>query len=113
MHARSMYSELLDAALGEADRPDGGPDVRGSLDELLRYRRHLAEDAARTGPDWALQAVADQLAYDIALIRMARSAGVDCSVRGFDRPEQERLRLEHDLKSRGIQLDGSEGRSSG
>ena len=113
MHARSMYSDLLDAALSEVGRPDDGLPTRGSLAELLHYRRKLAEDAARTGPDWALQALADQLAYDVALIRLARRAGVSCSVRGFDRPEQERGRLEHDLERQGIKPHGSEELASG
>ena len=113
MQARSMYSDLLDAALSEVGRPDDGLRTRGSLAELLHYRRKLAEDAARTGPDWALQALADQLAYDVALIRLARRAGVRCSVRGFDRPEQERGRLEHDLERQGIKPHGSEELASG
>jgi hypothetical protein len=108
-----MYSDLLDAALSEAGRPDEGMVARGALAELLHYRRMLEEDAARTGPDWALQALADQLGYDVALIRLARRAGVRCSVRGFDQPEQERGRLEHDVERQGIKLHGSEELASG
>ncbi len=105
MPARSMYSELLDAAFGEPGQADGPPTTAGSLAELVRCRRLLEEDATHSGPDWALQAVADQLAYDAALIRLARRMGLACSIRDFDQPEQGRQRLERYLVDGGVLPD--------
>jgi hypothetical protein len=49
--------------------------------------------------------VADQLAYDIALIELAQGVGVDCDLFGFDQPPRERNRIEQALAARGLRLN--------
>ena len=58
----------------------------------------------RTDPGWALQAVADQLAYDAALIRLARKRGIPIGAGDFDIPERGRTALEDALVAKGVNL---------
>lgn len=97
-----MYTQLLEAALGALDPPDD--DTTGAvLADLLQRRRRLpagASVAARS--DWTTESVADQVAYDVALMRLCRRLEIGCDTRAFDRPQQERDRLEQALASRGV-----------
>lgn len=106
MPTHSMYTRLIDAALNEPDGSDGRTTTGGALAELLRCRQRMSSlrpSQARSG--WAAAAVADQLAYDVALIRFAGLLGISWNLRQFDQPEHERRRLEQLLVSRGIHLD--------
>jgi hypothetical protein len=58
----------------------------------------------RTG-DWGAAALANQVAFDLALIDLAESVGLEVDSSSFDRPQRRRLELERELKSRGIRLD--------
>jgi len=72
----SIYAVLLETALQERQQP--GPPVSpgARLAELLRCRSQLqASTSRRWGSDRVAIAVADQLAYDIALIEFARGPG--------------------------------------
>ena len=106
MPPRSLYSDLLDAALRERDQSEGAPSNGEALARLVRYRHEVVwkqrstSDRASTTP-----ALADQMAYDVALIRYARSLGIDCDSEGFGSPQDERQRLERALASRGIPLE--------
>jgi hypothetical protein len=105
----SMYAHLVASALGELEKSQGSPVAATALSELRRCRRQLRMSlASRTGRDWAPAAVADQVAYDVALTRLARSLGVECDPTTFDRPEQQRLRLERAIAVAGIQLNATE-----
>ncbi|MGP0031520.1 MAG: hypothetical protein ACLPVF_13560 [Acidimicrobiales bacterium] len=98
----SMYTQLLGAAL----------EVRGSADPwsavgspLPGAQRHQCQLPARPDPDAGVAdtgALADQIAYDIALIELARSVGVACAPSEFDQPQKRRHELERELASRGI-----------
>ena len=99
----SIYTQLLDSALDEVTT-DNELTPSDALAELVRCRNLLGAGFARTGSNWAPAAVADELAYDIALIGLARSLGVECDVNRFDRPGHERARLESELAARGIHL---------
>ena len=59
----------------------------------------------RKGPDWAEVALADQLAYDIALIGLARCLDIEFDLDSFDQRQLERNRLERALETRGLGLD--------
>jgi len=106
MPPRSLYSDLLDAALQEREQSEGDPSSGEALARLVQYRHEVvwrqqpASDRALTTP-----ALADQMAYDVALIRYARSLGIDCDPEGFGSPRDERQRLERVLASRGIPLE--------
>lgn len=101
----SMYTELLGAAFGHTG--SGEETTAGeALAELLRVsgRLGVASELSRTGTGWAPAAVADQLAYDVALLRLSRALGIACEPAAFDPPEPERARLEEALASRGVPL---------
>jgi len=99
-----MYTQLLGAALKEVSSPDGASTAADALAELNRCRDRLEDYGSREGTDWASEAVADELAYDIALIELARQSGVECDVSDFENPRKGRTRLEGSLQSRGIVL---------
>lgn len=101
---RSLYAFLLSEVLDHPlewrnlSRP---PDP---LAELDRVRRSLEEHLFRSDPGWALQAIADQLAYDSALIRLARREGLHPVPATFDLPSRGRMRVAASLMGRGIHL---------
>jgi hypothetical protein len=98
-----MYAELLEAALGERLR-SGPPGASGErLAELFRCRRQL--NASPSPNNGVAVSVADQLAYDVALIELAQGVGINCDLLGFDQPQRERARLEQGLISRGVLLN--------
>lgn len=100
----SMYTQLLGAALEKIASSTEESTTGEALVELLRCRNRLDAGMAREGPHWATDAIADELAYDIALIELARGFGVECDVSDFDNPRKGRAGLERDLGSRGIRL---------
>ncbi len=62
---------------------------------------------------WALQAVADQLAYDAALVRLGRRRGVPVDLDVFDVPEQGRAKLEQAMLDQGVNLPSGSGMAEG
>ena len=109
-----MYVELLEAVLHDEGDPSAPPAPRssGPLAELIRLRRVLEKQAERNDPGWALQTVADQLAYDAALVRMAAKRGVAFDLEHFAVPEQGRGELERALVERGVNLQIRDGTGS-
>ncbi|MGA2835145.1 MAG: hypothetical protein ABSF84_00980 [Acidimicrobiales bacterium] len=99
-----MYAQLLQAVLTDEDASMNGPRSQGPLAELLRLRHAMEQRSPRVDPGWALQAVADQLAYDAALIRLARKRGVPVDIHSFDVPERGRTGLEQALRDKGVHL---------
>jgi len=101
-----MYARLLEAVLTDEGEPATGTPTRssGPLAELLRLRHVMDKHADRADAGWALQAVADQLAYDAALVRMARKRGVPIDLCAFDVPERGRADLEQALVERGVNI---------
>jgi len=94
-----MYSDLLTRALGndeDRDRPD---DLL--LADLVdsRVRLHVTGVAAPVA-----EALARELSYDGALIRLCESLEVRATPEWFDCPQRERARLERELLRRGILL---------
>jgi hypothetical protein len=105
----SMYTQLLEAALGARAISGQTRPVDASLAEVFRCRRQLEE----VGPsdsvvDRVSAALADQVGYDVALIELTRALGIECDPRGFDQPQQQRHKLEHGLEVRGIRLTEGE-----
>ncbi len=101
----SVYLELLRVALEDRVRADGVPSARTAMAELIRCRRRTQwNQPGPEEPDWAVVAIADQVAYDIALIRYARCVGVDCELDRFSQPAEERRRIETALAARGLVL---------
>jgi len=102
----NMYIEFLHSAL---EIPAGSEDTSTTgeaLAQLLRCRANLGRIAK--SPDnssWAHAALADELAYDAALIRLARLFGIPVELRAFTQLSEERLHLEQGLQARGIRLE--------
>lgn len=99
-----MYTQLLEAVLAYEADPATQHRSQGPLADVVRLRHAMERRAGRNDPGWALQAVADQLAYDAALVRLARKRGIDAAAEAFDIPEQGRAGLEAALISRGVNL---------
>ncbi len=99
-----MYAQLLEAVLTDEDSSATGPRSQGPLAEVLHLRQAMEHRADRVDPGWALQAVADQLAYDAALVRLARRRGIAVDIHSFAVPERGREDLEQALRDKGVHL---------
>jgi len=101
-----MYARLLDAVLSDDTDPPTSPPTRspGPLAEVVRLHHVLERHAEGADPGSALQGVADQLAYDAALVRLARRRGIAVDIASFDVPELGRTRLEQALVAKGVRV---------
>jgi hypothetical protein len=99
----SMYTQLLDAAVGQR-----GPDAplttkHGALDALRHRRRDLIGGVLpATDPDAVPVMLAREIAYDLALLELAELMGIGTDLLRFEQPWQERARLEEALRERGV-----------
>jgi hypothetical protein len=104
--ATILYTKLLETALDKVHDSDQLPTTGEALAELLRCRGQLgAGTSPRLGSGGVVGNVTDQLAYDIALIGLARCLGIDCDLHNFGPPQHERALLEGTLAAQGICLD--------
>ena len=94
-----MYSDLLTRALGKDEEGHRCDDLL--LADLVdsRVRLQVAGAAAPVA-----EALARELSYDGALIRLCESLEVRATPEWFDNPRRERARLERELLRRGILL---------
>lgn len=101
-----MYAQLLEAVLSDGGDPPASPTTRspGPLAELVRLHHVLERHAAGADPGSALQGVADHLAYDAALVRLARKRGISVDLGSFDVPDLGRAHLEQALVARGVRV---------
>lgn len=105
MHPRSLHIDLLSAAIRTRNQSDGVPSIGEASAELERCRRQMVNnDQPRQGPGWSTEAIADQVAYDVALVRCAQSLEIDCDPDRFGWPEDERQPLERIFSSRVLPL---------
>jgi hypothetical protein len=97
-----MYRDLLTQALDK-----GGDESRSDvlLADLVDSRARLHATAAAAP---VAEALARELSYDGALIRLCSSLDVRATPAWFDSPERERARLERELAQRGIRFPGSQ-----
>jgi len=107
-----MYAQLLEAVLVDETEYEGPSRSAGPLAELNRLRHVMEKHSGRTDPGWALQAVADQLAYDAALVRLARRRGITTDSTTFVVPGRGRAQLEQELIDKGVNLPAPEAPSS-
>ena len=71
---------------------------RGALDEVLRCRAELESAPPATDPDTVPVVLALEVAYDVALLELARLVGVESDPDRFEQPQLERARLEGALR---------------
>ena len=102
-----MYSELLVLALDRDRPPDEAPTIDEALVRLRQCRVQRAGTDPRPSTEGELATLIDDLAYDVALICLARLVGVECGAEEFDLPEKGRARLERALCVRGIDVDAT------
>ncbi len=94
-----MYRDLLVRAPGKGEEGRRSHDLL--LADLVDSRARLQATGASTP---VADALARELSYDGALIRMCAALEVPAAAEWFDNPERERARLEHELLRRGILL---------
>jgi hypothetical protein len=100
-----MYTYILEAALRERSGTDTPLVTGDAIAALLECRRYLGSvTPSGWSGDWGSAALAHQVAYDLALIDLAKSVGMDCDTASFDQPQRRRIELERELASRGIAL---------
>jgi hypothetical protein len=113
-----MYSQLVSHALAEHHAYDGAGDAE-LFETVVRLRMVLpaeldgradgtdgqtgaySGEAPRDGPDGVTSRVADEVAYDVALMTFCRRLGIDHGPERFHRPDVERRTLEDELARRG------------
>jgi hypothetical protein len=102
----TMYAQLLGSALDRREQLDVESTAGDALAELLRCRSDIhSEPHLKRRSGQALSGVAEQLAYDVALVGLARRLGIDCDLDHFDQPHRARHTLERALATRGVPLD--------
>jgi hypothetical protein len=107
-----MYTKLLADALDVRQQNEGEPTIGAALFELWRCRDRLSRDASSTvEAGWNSDAIVDQLAYDVALVELARRMDAQCDVQAFNQHAQARARLEDRLDVGGVILAESRGRT--
>ena len=96
-----MYADLLTRALGKGEEGRRSDDLLRA--DLVHSRARLqAIEGERRTP--VAEALARELAYDGALIRLCASLDIPTSPASFAHPLRERARLERELAARGVDL---------
>ena len=109
----AIYTQLLEAVLAYEPDPATEPRSQGPMADVIRLGRAMESHASRKDPGWALEAVADQLSYDAALIRLSRRRGIEVDVDAFDFPTRARAALEDALIELGFEVPFQPGRRRG
>jgi hypothetical protein len=102
----SMYTQLLQAAIGE--HPAGPPEATTThaVAEVRRCRVEVGRSvSAGIDPDAVPVELAQQIGYDVALLRLAAMLGVESDPSRFEQPQLERARLEAMFNELGVNLE--------
>ncbi len=96
-----MYVDLLTRALGKGEEGHRSDDLL--LADLVHSRARLRATEGDTRIPVA-EALARELSYDGALIRLCASLDIPTGPACFANPVRERARLERELTARGLDL---------
>ena len=89
-----MYTCILEAALRDRSLSDAGMTTDEALAAFLECRLHLGSTASsERSAAWGSAALANQVAFDLALIDLAESVGLECAPSSFDQPQRGRKHL--------------------
>lgn len=100
-----MYTQLLDAALGQRPRRQPDPSADHALEEVRRCREELELGVPAHNVDTVPAVLALQIGYDVALLELAEVVGIESGPGRFEQPERERDRLRQALNNVGIDLE--------
>jgi hypothetical protein len=98
----AMYVDLLTRALGKREEEHRSDDLLLADVTWSRARLRGADEALTTS---VAEALARELSYDGALVRLCAALDVATTPAGFANPPRERSRLERELSERGIELE--------
>lgn len=107
MIAMSLYADLLEEVLRSHAGDASVAEPAMILEQLRAQRRRLG--APGPTPFDITGEVAEQVCYDLMLLRLCAAIGVEHAPARFAQPEVERRRLEEDLRRRGIDLGAPAG----
>lgn len=99
----TLYSGLLRAALNVRDRA-GQPVLGEALREVAETRVRAMAGSPRDGSGSAPDGLSNQVAYDAALIRLARCLGIECGPVQFEVPARGRQELQQAISAHGVEL---------
>jgi len=92
-----VYADILSSVLNDwVDELSG----EALVDFARTCRAHMLESASHA----AAAALAAELSYDRALLKVCEAHGIVTSPRRFSQPREERARLERELEGVGIDL---------
>jgi hypothetical protein len=101
-----MYVDLLTRALGKGEEGQRSNDLLLAELEYSRARLRAADEVLTIS---VAEALARELSYDGALIRLCVSLQVTTTPALFANPQRERSRLERELALLGIELSSETG----
>jgi hypothetical protein len=101
----SMYVELLSTVLEDESEDQNEDQNESGLFQVALDCRSRLLDIRWFGTATAQEALAIEVAYDRALIRLCTAHGIDVAPARFAHPQAERDRLEQGLATLGIHLD--------
>jgi len=102
-----MYAQLLDAALEQRPPRQPDPSRNHAVEAVRRCREELELGVPERSIDTVPSVLALQIGYDVALLELAETVGIETGPSRFDQPERERDRLRRALNDIGIDLDAT------
>ena len=92
-----MYADILSSVLSDwVDELSG--------EALIDFAQVCRAQMLESARDTAAVALAAELSYDRALLKVCEAQGIGTSTRRFSRPGEERSRLEKELRAMDIDL---------
>ncbi len=99
----TVYATLLQLALADSARTSGSPTTGPAIAEVQRFWPRSRSSDSHVP---VAAAIADQVAYDVSLIRLSACFGILVKPEEFSHPERRRREVERLLRTRGVALPG-------